>query len=277
MKIQSSRAETSTLVAIASGAALNEVHGALDTLVLTSGVRPIVVTFGAHTEPIRTMRNRTAVFEGLVPRYLNNAVASLRLSSLPAVAWWREPSTEGLLELGDLVDRLVLDVQDPLPVWPLVPQLATRTAVSDLRWARLTRWRDLFAQFFDLSEVRNNAESFSQLTITASDRHAARLLAGWIVSRLPGGERLRVSVQADTGIPVIRSLELTGDEITLSLRLLQNDVCIETSVTARGTAPTSRVVAAGEGGLAELMGEELRVRSRDIAFEDAIAAAGGIK
>ena len=27
--------------------------------------------------------------------------------------------------------------------------------MSDLRWTRLTRWRELFAQFFDLPDVRD--------------------------------------------------------------------------------------------------------------------------
>ena len=277
MTVPPSRSENSTLVAIASGAGLEELHTAFETLVRTSGVRPVILTLGGHPEPPQTERDRTVVLEGLVPRYLNNAVASLRLSSLPAIGWWREPSTEGLLELAELVDRLVLDVEDPSQVWSMVPQLSKLTAVSDIRWGRLTRWRDLFAQFFDLPEVRDRAGSFSRLSITAGDAHAARLFAGWIVSRLPGGGRLEVSIDPDTGPATIRSLDLTGAETELSLRLLPNNVCIETVVTLPGTAPASRVVSAGDQKLAAVMGEEVRVRSRDKAFEDAIAAAGGIR
>jgi len=276
VSVPSSRSDTSTLVALASGAALEDVHVALETLVRTSGVRPIVVSLGQQRQPVRSERNGTAVIEGLVPRYLNNTVASLRLSSLPAIGWWREPSTDGLLELGELVDRLILDVEDPSTVWTLVPELSMRTAVSDLRWARLTRWRDLFAQFFDLPDVRERAATLSALSITAGNRHGARLLAGWIVSRLPEGERLEISIAADDSVAAIRSLQLTGSEMTLSLRLLPNDVCLETIVTLTGSKPVSRVVAAGDQSLAALVSEELRVRSRDTAFEDAIAAAGGI-
>ena len=277
MKTASLRAESSTLVAVASESTLADVHAAVETLVRTSGVRPIVVTLGANPEPVLTRRDRTAVLEGLVPRYLNNAVASLRLSSLPAVGWWREPSIEGLAELGELVDRLVLDVEDPQTVWAMVPPLSARTAVSDLRWTRLTRWRDLFAQFFDMPEVRDRAGAFSRLAITAGDRASARLFAGWIVSRLPGGGRLDVSIAPEDGPVPIRSLQLTGEGMRLSLRVLPSDVCIETVVTMAEAAPAARVVAMGDSGLAALMGQELRVRSRDKAFEDAIAAAGGIQ
>jgi glucose-6-phosphate dehydrogenase assembly protein OpcA len=277
VRTRTSRAETSTVVAVVPGAALDDVHGALDILVRTAGIRPVVVTLGDHPEPRRSDRNGTTVIEGLVPRYLNNAVASLRLSSLPAVAWWREPSTDGLAELADLVDRLVLDVEDPIGVWTLVPELSGRTAVSDLRWTRLTRWRDLFAQFFDLPDVRQASAAFTRLDISGGDPHAVRLLAGWITSRLPGGERLDVSIEADGTPAAVRSIRLSDKASALSLRLSPDDTCIETEVTVPGISPCSRVVSAGDQRIAALLGEELRVRSRDIAFEDAVAAAGGIR
>lgn len=277
MRGQPPRAETSTVIAIASGAALDEVHAALETLVRTSGVKPVLVTLGPHPEPRRSDRNGTTVIEGLVPRYLNNAVASLRLSSLPALAWWREPSVEGLPELADLVDRLVLDVEDPAELWPLVPHLSQRTTVSDLRWARLTRWRDLFAQFFDLPEVRRAADGFSRLEISGGDRDAARLFAGWVRSRLPRGRELRTSIGSENGTTTIASLRLAGPSVTLSLELLPDATCIETVVAPAGLPVCSRVVPLGDQRLPALLGEELRVRSRDVAFEDAVAAAGGIE
>jgi glucose-6-phosphate dehydrogenase assembly protein OpcA len=271
------RAQTATIVAVASGAALDEVHAALDALVRTAGVRPVVVTLGDRTEPGRSDRRGTTVIEGLVPRYLNNAVAALRLSSLPAVVWWREPSAEGLTELADLVDRLVLDVKDPAAMWHLLPEMSGRTAVSDLRWTRLTRWRDLFAQFFDLPDVRRAPDTFTRLDVSGGDAAGARLLAGWIVSRLPGGDRLQVSIEDAGGTAAIRSLRLSGHGRALSLRLLPDDSCVETAVRMPGLSPGSRVVAAPDQRLETLLGEELRVRSRDVAFEDAVAAAGGIR
>ena len=271
------RAESFTLVTVVASGASADVLTAVDTLVETSGVRPIVVTLGGNPEPVLTQRDRAWVLDGLVPQYLNNAVASLRLSSLPAVAWWRESSTDGLTELGELVDRLVLDVEDPSRVWDMVAQLSARTAVSDVRWARLTRWRDLFAQFFDMPDVLDRAGAFSRLAITAADQNCARLFAGWIVSRLPGGDRLEVSIAADASPVPIRSVQLSGEGVALSLRVLPSNLCIETIVTLPGGAPASRVVALGDQGLAALMAQELRVRSRDKAFEDAVAVAGGIR
>lgn len=276
MKGQAPRAATSTVIVVGAAEVSDDVYAALEALVQSAGVRPIVVTLGDQSEPRRSDRNGTTVIEGLLPRYLDNAFASLRLSSLPAIAWWRQPSTDGLEELADLVDRVILDVADPTELWALVPELSSRTGLSDLRWTRLTRWRDLFAQFFDLPEARAASEAFTDLEITGGDPHAARLLAGWIRSRLPDGERLKVTIAADGSQAPIRSLRLRDDSLELSLRLLASDICIETVATLPGVAPCSRVVSAGDQRLAALLGEELRVRSRDVAFEAAVAAAGGI-
>lgn len=276
MRAGSPRAQTSTVVAIASGKRLPEVHETLDALAQTLGVRPIVITLGGNEGPGLSDRHGTTVIQGLVPRYLNNAVASLRLSSLPALAWWREPSADGLPELAELVDRLVLDVEDPTELWGLVPEVAARTAVSDVRWARLTRWRDLIAQFFDLPDVRAAAESFSHLEIAGGDPHSARLAAGWITSRLPA-KGIDVALQGNGQPAAIRSIRLSSDAIVLSLRLMPNDACIETVVDLPAMPPASRIVSAGDGRLLAVMGEELRVRSRDLAFEAAVAAAGGIR
>ena len=79
-----------------------------------------------------------------------------------------------------LADRLVLDAEDPGPVWARVAALAERTATSDLRWTRLTRWRALMAHFWDIPEVRAAAPGFNRLRIEGSDLHAARLYAAWL-------------------------------------------------------------------------------------------------
>jgi hypothetical protein len=42
-----------------------------------------------------------------------------------------------------------------------------------------------------------------------------------------------------------------------------------------GLAPTSRTVSMGNQDLAALMGEELRIRARDLAFERAVMASRG--
>jgi len=264
------RSLTATVIAVVRPEAEHETVETLASLSNVSGVRPIIISLGDSPEAPRKDHRGATVIEGLPLRYLDNAVASLRLSSLPAAVWWRTGDPQALEDLAALVDRIVLDLDDPSEAWARVPRIAPRASVSDIRWARLTRWRDLVAQFFDVPEVRRAA--YTQLAIDGSDRHDAALLAGWLKSRLPGGAGLDVVHRRDAGAK-LTSIELSGPEARLSVRLLPNGACLETVVELRAAQPTSRVVARGDDRLPALLGEELRVRSRDLAFEDAVREA----
>jgi glucose-6-phosphate dehydrogenase assembly protein OpcA len=261
------RALTATVVAIVSPALKDEACATLSALSHRAGVRPIIISLGQETEPHRKDDDGAIVIDGLVPKYLDNAVASLRLSSLPAIAWWRAGETPVLTALTRLVDRVVLDLPDPAAAWRLVPALAEDAPVSDIRWARLTRWRDLVAQFFDMPDVR--AGAWTRLTVTGSDAFDARLMAGWLQSRLKGGREIEAEHLPTPG-ERLQSIELAGDRGRLAARLLPNGTCIETIVDLRNGHMESRVVTRGDERLAALLGQELRVRSRDLAFEDAV-------
>jgi hypothetical protein len=263
-----SRGSVATVVAVVSprtSAGVREVLGEL----ASSGVRPILISLGAGTGVQRVDEERVTIIEDLRPSYLDNAVAALRLSSLPTLAWWRADQPEVLEALATLVDRVVLDVEDPSAVWPLVPALVDRTTVSGMRWARLTRWRDLIAQFFDLPEVAEMADRFDRLELRGGDRHTMRLLGGWLRSRLPAGDRLDVTIDVDRDAR--ETLRLIAPGGVLGVRL-QDGSCLETSVQA-GAGSSVRVVPAGDDRPVTLLSEELRVRSRDAAFEDAVRAA----
>jgi glucose-6-phosphate dehydrogenase assembly protein OpcA len=258
---------TATVVAIVSPASRDEACATLSALSHRAGVRPIIISLGQHAEPPHDDVDGAVVIDGLVPKYLDNAVASLRLSSLPAIAWWRAGELSVLTALTRLVDRVVLDLADPAAAWALVPDLAADAPVSDIRWARLTRWRDLVAQFFDMPEVR--AGSWTRLTISGSDPFDARLMTGWLQSRLPGGREIAAQYLPVQG-ERLQSMELAGDRGRLTARLLPNSTCIETGADLRTGRMETRVVTRGDERLPALLGQELRVRSRDLAFEDAV-------
>lgn len=261
------RALTATVVAIVSPASREEACTALSGIAHLAGVRPIIISLGQDAEPPRREDNGAVVIDGLVPKYLDNAVASLRLSSLPAIAWWRADEMSVLTALTRLVDRVVLDVPDPAGAWALVPDLAEHAPVSDIRWARLTRWRDLVAQFFDMPEVRRR--TWTTVTVKGSDPFDARLMTGWLRSRLPGGREIGVQ-----HLPVpgerLQSIELSGEAGRLAARLLPSGTCIETAADLQTGHTETRVVTRGDERLPALLGQELRVRSRDLAFEDAV-------
>ena len=266
---------TATLVVIGPHRRLVEAARTVEQLT-DVGVRAILISDGLDpSPPVRVLDHAVAV-EGLRQDYLNNAVAALRLSSLPTVVWWRGGAAENLDGLAALADRLILDAEQPEAVWVRAESLAALTATSDLRWTGLTRWRALMAQFFDIPEVRQAAGGFTRLSIEGADRPAARLYAGWLKSSLGWSADVAIEWRPGRlGAPIER-IELGGGDQALSLALCADRTCVETSARVDGHAGASRVVSLGGRGLAALIGEELRIRSRDHAFERAVVAAQGV-
>jgi glucose-6-phosphate dehydrogenase assembly protein OpcA len=145
-----------------------------------------------------------------------------------------------------------------------------------LRWTRLTRWRSALAHLFDLPKVRDARSSFGRLSIAATDRDAARLFAGWLRSRLRWPADFPIDITADDGAagdaasPLTR-VALEGTALSITLQVRHGRGCLAAAVD--GLDASTRIVPLGDGSLASLIGEELGVRTRDLAFEQALAAA----
>ena len=262
-----------TVVAIATEPLVDDTSATLRTLGTASAVRTILITLGDRAEPPidRDATGQATTLHGLVPRFVNNAMAALRLSSLPSLVWWRSPEAELLPDIAHLVDRIVLDAPDAGPSWAQARQLRGVCSFSDLRWTRLTRWRSLMAQFFDLPDVRARADAYRQLRISAADADAARLFGAWMRSRLPNGKSLAVSVTAsDAHLGPVSAVTLEGDGQELGLRLQPNRTCVEATLRRDRQPEAVRVVPIGSMSHVSLLCEEMRVRSRDVAFEEAL-------
>jgi hypothetical protein len=110
-------------------------------------------------------------------------VAPLLISDLPVFVRWRGEPPWGAPELDQLVgvtDRLIVDSTEwddlPFPYRHLT-ELFPRTAVSDIAWARTSRWRALLATLWP--EIENVG------TIRVHGTPAQGfLLLGWLRSRL---------------------------------------------------------------------------------------------
>ena len=112
-----------------------------------------------------------------------SVVLPLLISDLPVFLRWRGEPPWGSPELDQLVgitDRLIVDSTewDDLPYpYRRLSELFDRTAVSDIAWARTSRWRALLASLWpgvdDVGTVRVHG--------TAAQGH---LLVGWLRSRL---------------------------------------------------------------------------------------------
>jgi glucose-6-phosphate dehydrogenase assembly protein OpcA len=265
------RSLTATVIAIGPAERTREAVVVLQALASRASVRNILITLGDNPEPEMRHNGDVITVDGLLPRYLNNAVAKLRLSSMPSLAWWRGGDRAELEDLAELVDRVVLDSVDPREDWDAARAMHQTAAITDLRWTRLTGWRNLMAQFFDIPETRAAAGTFSRLEVAAGDRHAATLFAGWMSSRLPAGRGLHATVTPVSRGATVEAVTLSGDGgMRLLLRLLANKSCIESSVEHDGRVIASRVAPAADERMETLLAEELRVRSRDLAFEEAL-------
>jgi glucose-6-phosphate dehydrogenase assembly protein OpcA len=267
-------AHAATLVVVGPRNRLAEAAGVLGDIAAGSLQSVLISTDPSRTPEVRHPQE-PAITE-VKPEHLNNAVASLRLSSLPTIVWWRGGPPGQLDSVATLADRLVLDAEDPAPLWHRAPAAFHRTAVTDLRWTRLTRWRAVMAHFFDLPQVRDAAASFAHLTVTGSDRAQCALFAGWLDASLGWQGRVAVELtQTDGGAPMTAAV-LSGRSGELSMRLMPNDTCLDTRARMEDHVLASHVVSLGDQRLPALMLQELRVRARDLAFERALVSTGRI-
>lgn len=269
------RALTATIVVIGPRERLVDAADALLQLADRAGVRAILISNGSDPAPSVRLTEHAVALEGLKPEFVNNAVAALRLSSLPTLVWWRGGDADTLDAVATLADRLVLDADNPEAGWRRAAGLAEHTAISDLRWTRLTRWRALMAQFFDIPEVRAVAPSFQRLEVAGADPYMLRLFAGWLASALQWTAGVSLDMQHTGGPASIERVRLSNGGQELVLRLAPSGTCVETAAHVDGLAGASRTVSLGDQGLAALVEEELRIRSRDLAFERAIASVEG--
>ena len=105
------------------------------------------------------------------------------IPDLPVFVRWRGQPPWGAPELDQLlgvVDRLIVDSTewDDLPVaYGHLVGLFARVAVSDIAWARTSRWRHLLASLWpDIADV-------SRIRVKGTEAQAL-LLCGWLRSRL---------------------------------------------------------------------------------------------
>jgi len=185
-----------------------------------------------------TIRIRLGGIAASVPA---SVVQPLLIPDLPVFVRWRGLPLFGerpFETLVDVVDRLIVDSTE----WPDLPapyaQFAAvfdRVIVSDIAWARTSRWR---AELASLWPEIAGAQRI-RVTGTAAQAH---LIAGWLRSRLA------------------RPLELEHEP---SDRLAGVDIDGEQAPFPPGDAPSP----------SDLLSEQLDRFSRDRVYEDAVRAA----
>src|SRR5204862_1124846 len=184
-----------------------------------------------------TIRIRLGGTAATVPA---SVVQPLLIPDLPVFLRWRglppfgEDHFEGLVEV---VDRLIVDSTE----WPDLPasytQLAPifdRVVVSDIAWARTSRWRPQLASLWP------GIESVRRIKVHGAEAQA-QLLAGWLRSRLK------------------REIELEHREAN---RLVGVDVDGEPAPFPPGDRPDP----------SDLLSDDLERFTRDRIYEEAVRA-----
>ena len=270
MRTTPPRTLTATVVAVCSRERLEAAARTIATLGKHTAVRAILVCEGTETRPKSFVSDDTVAIESLRPIFINNAVAALRLSSLPTLVWWSGCSHDLLDDLAHLADRMVLDDPDPFGIWKRAAGFFGHAAFSDLRWTRLTRWRALMAHFFDIPQVRDATPRFDRLEIKGSDDAAAALYGAWLTGALGRDRAITVKVTPGTAGLFLEEVRLGNDNECLTLRLAPGGTCVVTSATVNDHRDVQRTVSIGDRSDSALLAEELRIRVRDKAFELAV-------
>jgi glucose-6-phosphate dehydrogenase assembly protein OpcA len=264
------RAQSATVVTIGPDERLRGALEALAGLASHTSVRALMISPGSNRRPTPRLEGETVVLPGLDPAFVNNAVAALRLSSLPTIVWWRGGKSDVLARIARLADRVVIDDETPRRTWRHAERLFETAAFSDLRWTRLTRWRTLMANFFDIPEVRAASARFTSLAIRGADPVGAALFASWLSASL--GRTAEIDVATSQGGAFLEEVRLGSGAEELVLELAASGSCVKTAVRVEGHRGATRTVTLGDQSLQALMTEELRVRARDRAFETAVRA-----
>jgi glucose-6-phosphate dehydrogenase assembly protein OpcA len=250
---------------------------------------------------------------------LASAVIPLLLPDLPVFLWWTGTPPLDAPHFGALLtlaDRLIVDSADfarPDRTLPAIAAVARggdgQYGVTDFNWTRLTAWRDLVAQFFDVPAWRPFLDGVTGVrvgfAVDADGREIhpsqALLLIGWLASRLgwravarlapsEAGGLLFAMAREDAGVIRMRvrpRFERGMDEGNLSGLRIQAAVGgreaefvikrigathAGTSVVIDGATVVSRVVALRRPDVSDLLGEELTIARSDAVYEDALAA-----
>jgi glucose-6-phosphate dehydrogenase assembly protein OpcA len=246
-----------------------------------------------------------------------SVVIPLLVPDLPVFLWWTGTPPSAARHLDDLVrlaDRLIVDSADfarPDRTLPEVAHLARlRVGITDLNWARLTPWRELIAQFFDVPGWRPFLDGITGIRagfavdMDGRDIHPSQalLLLGWLASRL-GWRPVEAFAPAEAGGLLFRMERADGAPIMVRLRprfergLDAGDVSgvriqaavgrdaaefvIKRAPDARhatataivgGVTRAERVVPLPALGIRELLGEELAIAGNDHVYEAALGA-----
>lgn len=255
---------------------------------------------------------------------LPSAALPLLVSDLSTFVWWRdalEVSESVFKNLIAAADRLVIDsaeFEDPhgelLQVHKLFQKQNQQLGISDLNWARLTFWRGLLADFYDVPAYREALDEVERVQIDyvapakAPETVApqAMLFMGWLASRL-GWTFVRANEETSDVIefefsrsaPEQRSIKLRLNRVepgtrkpgrlvqvqlqsttdhSASFRVARSadNVHLYTEAQLEASVHPGRVLPVRNRSAAHLLAREMEILCNDQIYQEAVAIAAKV-
>ncbi len=251
---------------------------------------------------------------------LPSIIVALALPDLPTFVWWpgQPPlADKRFARLAHATNRMVVDSLDfqrcginLMRVHELCKAISERCAITDLNWARLTPWRSMVSQFFDIPDSRWALDRITSVKLQFGHHASSRLnaaqamlLAGWLSSRLgwnltqksvPTDQNGTCSAQAVNGDHI--DIQITADPVPKAYngyllgaslkagdgtRSAQFDVervgddLATLKMTARldGQTIAEHAIRSAPIGLSQLLLRELETTMHDCLYEESLADA----
>ncbi|SHG82755.1 glucose-6-phosphate dehydrogenase assembly protein OpcA [Jatrophihabitans endophyticus] len=223
------------------------------------------VTIGGRLGPGESVVLR---MYGRLALHAESVTLPLLAPDAPVVTWWfgQPPDKIAYDPLGVFAERRITDVlrsEDPSAA---LQQRAVDFAPgdTDLAWTRLTPWRAALASAFD--GRRRHAPTGATVR-GGSNEPSARLLAGWLASRLD----LDVSVDGTDDEPI------SGVEIEFANGKTTRATLEGSSLVLRREGQQDSYQPFGERPLGELLAEELRRLDADHIYAAALSEVTGVE
>jgi len=173
---------------------------------------------------------------------LPNTLVSLLVPDLPAFVYWRSfrsPDQELVNRIAQFSDLLIVDshaskedLENRERLLELLRNPPAGISIRDLNWSRLTAWRDLIAQFFDVPSNRRHVWEISEIEICRAVARPGNvptrtlLLIGWLAARLNWKQV---------------SAERNGDEWLSRWQSASGDVVVRLTGSSAGAAQTADI------------------------------------
>jgi glucose-6-phosphate dehydrogenase assembly protein OpcA len=236
--------------------------------------------------------------EGPPATHLESLAGPLLVPDLPVFLWYPgefSPRSVGFAAMSDLADRIVVDSAASESHETCLREIAALTedpempAIGDLQWVGLSPWRSLLADTFDAPERVGYLQKIERAEVlyAPGGENRALLLVGWLASALgwkpeskgsdglnlefsgPSGH-ISVALSPDSPDARLRRIRLYAEEYSFQVSRHRALSDVRTTVMRGDVLLAERTVHLGSFDLGVLVGEELRYRGRDEAYEGSL-------